>query len=712
MGALSEMINCDQHANVRVRYQLGTQIRSGSGNSPQCKYISLNSKQPISKGKFMFGYPMPAMGVRFVVICVFLIGSILTCSVVTADELSITDVSNAAKLLKDQDTSKQGLAALHKILRSKNQAVAYSACARLAAYYREHGELDKAAELTKKYRQTAGYSDLHPAVAIQYLRCLLEAAHGLVLQDKITEALPLLNWAETRPREYDMALSCTKYAEILIEIKEADRSEAYCRKVRAVSRKHSSNNKDSGTAIGQGSANLSTSAIWNDLNSRVDIVEAAIQSQRMNERFGEEYGQYVMMRMYMDVGHYGLAAEVAQGIIKKFPDSIFAAAAGYCYGVCLLHDRSEQSEKVRCKNTIGWLQEFVDQDPEGLYRGEALMLLGKIALEKAWDSQNSMSFYSKALNYFVSAREKRNYLSLYAPVSEDLYKYINPDQRLTTYNTWLRTERHKQDPVKLYNTSTAPPWYRNEQEKECHLAIGFLFFANDKFDDARKHWSKIINLDEGLQAMDPRMPNLQKRLLGALDNKYIVLPKHEKLNIKNSVLEIEILYAEFLFCMEKFNEAILVFDRISKNSDRVLEKAIVMTLKGMAIDIGAISGSSGDSKKRASKCYEWVLEQDEKLCGLSLYTTAMYNYAFSLIGTSYGKVDAIKIYKKLLYDKKYSSCLRDDYVEPAVYGLVVSLLYTDKQEQAKDVYRDYYDGKKSDSPYFYSLTRKIDSLDD
>jgi tetratricopeptide (TPR) repeat protein len=705
MGALSETINCDQQAKMRVGYNFVDHVSSESGGFSQYQYISQYS---MSKGKFMFRYPMPAIGVRFAVISAFLIGSILTCSVVTGDELSITDVSNAAKLLKNQDTSRQGLAALHKILRSENQAVAYSACARLAAYYREHGEVDKAAELTKKYRRTAGYSDLHPAVAIQYLRCLLEAAHVLVLQDKIIEALPLLNWAETRPREYDMALSCIKYAEILMEMKEVDRAEAYCRKVKEASRKHSSNNKDSGTAIGQGSATLSTSTIWNELNRRVNIVETSIQSQRMKDRFGEEYGQYVMMRMYMDGGHYGLAAEVAQGIIKKFPDSIFAAAAGYCYGVCLLNDRSENDEKVRWLNTIKWLQEFIEQDPDGLYRGEALMLIGKIALEKSWDYQNALKFYSKALDYFVSAREKRNYLSLYAPVSEDLNKYMNPDQRLTTYNTWLRTERHKQDPVKLYNISTAPSWYRNEQEKECCLVMGFLLFSNQHLDDAKIHWSHITGLDEGLQAMDPRMPNVSKRLRNACDKKFIIINDDLKKNIKNENYRLRILYGEFLFCIEKFDDAHSVFDDVFNETNNMDVKNVSMLLKGMTVDVSGVGMHGMDSKKYAENCYQFIIGNNGKNCDAAVYAISMYKYAFSLIGTQYGKKDAIALYKKLLYENKYKKFLNEQEKMASAYYLVSSLVCLKRLEDAEKVYTEFLENRNNS--YSKAAIKRMDTI--
>lgn len=503
----------------------------------------------IIKAGYMAILKTPFRGFRTVSLFFCLIAFLVNPSNSLAD-YTVNDVVTASMLLADESTFKKGFDALKKIISDNNQAVSYSARATLAAYFRNQNDLKNAALLAKNCRQTAGYSDLHPAVAVQYLRCLLEAAHVLVLQEKITEALPLLNWAETRPRDYDRALSCTKYAEILIEMKEVDRAEAYCKKVKESCRKYFSHRTDSGTAIGQGSTGLDVSSVWHGLQRRVDLLDAGIQSQRMNEKFGEEYGLYVKMRMYMDKGHYRQASGIAEQVMKMASKSIFAAAAGYSYGVCLLNDRYESDEKIRIQNMMRWMQKFINQDPNGLYRGEAYLLIGKTAMVKALDPKHALEYYTLALDYFVKAREKANALSLYTPVASELQEYTRPQQRLTTYNMWLRTERHAQVPKKLYNTSSAPPWYRNEQEKKCHLAIGFLLFNASRFDEAKEHWSKIMSLDDGLQAMNPRMPNAYKRLQFACDHKYLVLRASEKEKIKSPAVRLKFTYAEYQCVIE------------------------------------------------------------------------------------------------------------------------------------------------------------------
>ena len=116
---------------------------------------------------------------------------------------------------------------LSKQLHDKDEAVSYAATVKLAAYYRQSGDLGKAASLTKKFTVPKGCDQMPPATAVEYVRCVLEAAHVLVLKDKLPEALPLLHWAETRPSDYERAVASLKYAEILVEVKEGERAETY-----------------------------------------------------------------------------------------------------------------------------------------------------------------------------------------------------------------------------------------------------------------------------------------------------------------------------------------------------------------------------------------------------------------------------------------------------------------------------------------------------
>lgn len=596
---------------------------------------------------------------------------------------SLGTVATAAARLADDKTAAQGIAELTQLSRSKSKTVAYRATAELAAYYRQQGKYSQALLLLKDFQNPAGFEKLHPAVGAEYLRCLLEAAHVLVLQKQIPRALQLLNWAESRPQPYDSALACTKYAEILDEMDEIDRAEVYANKSLDICNKNSQSPADSGAAIGQASSAVNVSSVWAELKNRDELVKARIAQKRQERKFGKDYGLYVFMRSCAAKGLYDQAATAALKIIKEYPKSVFAAAAGYTYGYCLLNDkRTEPDESKRIDRMFDWYRKFIHQDPMGLYRGEAMMLMGRTAMEKLWDPDIAEKCYSQALTYFEKSREKANALSLYAPISGDLTKQTAPTQQLTTYNVWKRIEHNPQDPLKLYNTATAPPWYRDEMEKQCHFALGFIQFSDGKYDDAKKHWEKIASLDPGLRTMDSWMPNVQKRLLAACSFKYMAFTDKEKQAIKNRSLRLKIQYAEYLYVLEHFNESNKFFEEIFTSTNDLETKAVAMCGNGNAIEM------LGD-KKGSAACYGWILEK-EKLAKTPIYANVMRQQAHSLMGTYKGYIKAYPILVK--YIDNYKNIGRPEHYREAIHRMIWCLIFEEKYDLALTMHKKYNNG--------------------
>jgi len=100
------------------------------------------------------------------------------------------------------DDSGINLKTLTKLAKDKDKAVACTATAQLAAYYRREGDLKKAEKVLSKFSSPSGFDRLPAKVAIPYLRCLLENAHIKALKKDLPGALQLLNWAERRKRDY------------------------------------------------------------------------------------------------------------------------------------------------------------------------------------------------------------------------------------------------------------------------------------------------------------------------------------------------------------------------------------------------------------------------------------------------------------------------------------------------------------------------------
>ena len=308
---------------------------------------------------------------------------------------------------------------------------------RKAAELRRNSEYSQAEKLLKKYSSPARFDTLKTTEKIEFLRGLLELAHVKALQDDVSGSLALLNWAEGRSDEYQRSIACVKYAEILLDLGEFERAQGYLKNADEIIRKRVAN-EDTGIAIGQGSETADTGAVWRGLRDQSDALKADIEAEAMKEKFGATYGNYVKLRRLQNLvkrsgtpRYLKEAQKVADEIIETDPASQFAAAAGYLKGEILASRLKENSPKKEIKEVKDYLNRFVKQQPDGLYRGEALMLLGKISLEIEWNAKEAEKYYSQALAWFRKAREKRDALSLYAAMNDDLKKQSASTQKPT-----------------------------------------------------------------------------------------------------------------------------------------------------------------------------------------------------------------------------------------------------------------------------------------
>ena len=430
-------------------------------------------------------------------------------------------------------------------------AILFTACGMLlqaaesdlekAVELRRTERLSEAAQLLKAYSSPAGFDMLSSPEKIEFLRGLLELAHIRALQDDVPGALSLLNWAEGRKDPYQRAIACVKYAEILLDLGEFERASGYLKNADELIEQRATV-EDSGAAVGQGGALVDTGAAWRDLSDDADVLKAEIESETLKKKFGASYGNYVKLRRLQVLlkrsrtpRYLKEAMELADELMETDPASQFAAAAGYLKGEIMTSRLKEESPKKEIKEVKDYLEKFIKQQPDGLYRGEALMLLGKISLEIEWDAKDAEKYYSQALDWFRKARERRDALSLYAPVNDDLKTQILPTQRPTTLNQWKRIVYHDEDPLKLYNTANAPVWYIDNEEKNCVYILGFLAFADNKYEIAESYWEKLPALDPDILSMDPRLSNVHKRLMASVKAKYMLFSSEEKKDVKQKL---------------------------------------------------------------------------------------------------------------------------------------------------------------------------------
>ena len=552
-----------------------------------------------------------------------------------------------------------------------------------AMMLRKAEQLDKAERLLKKYSFPASFDGLKSAEKIEFLQGLLELAHIRALKDDVSGSLALLNWAEGRKDPYLRTIACVKYAEILLDLGEIERASAYLKNADEIINKHVTED-DSGVAIGQGSVFADTGAAWRDLRDGACALKANIEAGVLKKKFGVSYGNYVKLRRLQVLlkrsrspRYMKDAMRLADELIETDSASQFAAAAGYLKGEIRASRLKESSSKKEIKEIKDYLEKFVKQQPDGLYRGEALMLLGKISLEIEWNAKDSEKYYSQALAWFRKAREKRDAMSLYAAMNDDLKHQSTPTKKLTTLNQWKRIIYHDEDPLKLYNTANAPVWYIDNKEKECFYVLGFLAFADGKYDVAKSYWEKVLSLSPDIASLDQRLPNVQTRLLQACKINAMGFWPEEKTFLKSDNLKLRVLKNEYLILLERFDDAYKGFEALSKMADMHTRALAVL---GMMISVD-LSGRDG-SKQQAEKLCRWILSQ-KKLFKEPIYARALLFAGLLKTSRNDMEKEAIPYFEQ--YVKQFSKG-RD--IRVVKYSLAKCYLKVGQLSKAESIYRD------------------------
>ena len=544
----------------------------------------------------------------------------------------------------------------------------------------------KAERLLKKYSSPVSFESLKSSEKIEFLRGLLELAHIRALKDDVPGSLALLNWAEGRKDPYQRAIACVKYAEILLDLDEFERASAYLKNADEIIGKRATE-EESGAAIGQGGTTADTGAIWRDLRDNAAVLKAEIEAETLKKKFGASYGNYVKLRRLQVLlkrsrtpRYLKEAMRLADELIETDPASQFAAAAGYLKGEILASRLKENSPKKEIKEVKDYLEKFVRQQPDGLYRGEALMLLGKISLEIEWNVKNAEKYYSQALDWFRKAREKRDAVSLYAAMNDDLKKQSTPTQKTTALNQWKNIVYYDQDPLKLYNTVSSPPWYINDKEKDCCLWLGFIALSDGNAEQAKAYWSKVQFLDESSGSESAPYPDLMKRLMSACRFNMFILSAEELASVKDRNMKLRLNFASMYYMMGRLEEADAFFSAIFRETDDYEIKALCMLCRGGIADI------KPGNKKAALQTFEWIVKQ-KCLKNSIHYGSGIYQYANTLMGVPDGFNKALPLYREYL--KNFRNKNRWDYYRDAGYKEICCLILQKKFGEAERRFESY-----------------------
>jgi len=291
------------------------------------------------------------------------------------------------------------------------------------------------------------------------------------------------------------------------------------------------------------------------------VNENARKAQRLwdIERYGEAF---VLFRdaetLRRSKDNHGKALPIYQDIIQRWPDSPFAEASRLYEALCLVQLRRYGQTEVK-------LKVFHESDPSGLWRGEALLELGRIAVERRVDPKLAEQHFTKLDEWIATVRKDDapwNYANLIPGIREAAGEVVRPPQSEKYKDRWGNIKFNDIRPGELVNRKIAP-WYLDNLEEQCAKFRGFLAFARGENEAALEHYVRIPKLDPTISAAGTLAtnPNDYHRLKFGPENGYLVAYPQE-LKLYSGRQHFAVLLGDFYYITQQFDKATEICDRL------------------------------------------------------------------------------------------------------------------------------------------------------
>ncbi len=281
----------------------------------------------------------------------------------------------------------------------------------------------------------------------------------------------------------------------------------------------------------------------------------AMEFLRVEQLFGERGGP-----TRLPEADFTKARERYLELVRGFPDGIYAEAATLHAAVCLAH----------LGDTRGAIQElnaFFRRNPTGLYRGEALKIIGDLALFAQGDPRNALEAYGRAAAWLHAVSEQTRVLETYA-VPEKSRDISRPPESVRSLDGdgILRTE-----PVPIHtlvNRSTAP-WYVDFLRAEVEWKRMFLAYLRKDAEAARRHLDLALAHDPALRRQaEAGFFNAFQRIRDSLDSGRPFVGEPEEMGGLREREALLIQWADMRFMLEDFDTARELYRRIRAVADR------------------------------------------------------------------------------------------------------------------------------------------------
>lgn len=255
-------------------------------------------------------------------------------------------------------------------------------------------------------------------------------------------------------------------------------------------------------------------------------------------------------------------------IIKTFPNGVYTDASKLYAAACLVHLEDARSA-IR-----EWMA-FYRENPDGLYRGEALKLIGDTYLTNLWDRRNAREAYTRAVAWVESVGERTRILETYVVPEKSAEVSRPPKTAPREFDEFGHIEKSPLEAGILFNRMTAS-WYLDDLRVELEWRLGFLELLDGNQEAATLHFDQALAHDVMLRrAQSKKYYNAHGRMIQALKQTALVETEAEMKGIRGK-RKLAMEWADLMFLLGNFDEAQSLYRRIQWAGEKTGDAASVV----------------------------------------------------------------------------------------------------------------------------------------
>ncbi len=372
--------------------------------------------------------------------------------------------------------------------------------------------------------------------------CYLAAGNAYLATDQPYKALLIFDWMAGQAKGLDLILAAEGCGRALLARKEFQKAAASFRFALRYARR----GYDYPEEI-------------QDLIRRLKAQLAKAERLADIDRYGEEFVRYRDAERLRRVHHnFAEARAVYAEIVKKWPETIYAEASRLYAAKCLVAMGKTDEAKRE-------LHVFRQSDPYGLYRGEAAVEMGRIALEHDLAPTAARGAFLLAETWLHEVQNRQPLAIDRLAVPEKARKVTAPPRREKSVDFWGNVKKNAIEPGQLVNRHTCP-WYLDDLKEQCAMYLGFLAFVGGKKDEALGQYKKILDCDPQTRRLDTSgVVNDYSRLKFGVDHGYLVAyPKELAVYQQKPRQRLAVLLMDFYHVTQRFEDSARLAQRMLK----------------------------------------------------------------------------------------------------------------------------------------------------